>query len=201
MSTKARQPRPPAQRVPTRRDMTAVLVVNYTADCLALFARTKSIMDTERSASAPQVIREAAHDSPEYWATVDLRSSILRKPIGLQYLPGELEEEKNARHIVCYRGSTLVGCLMLSPRDGGDIQMRQVAVVPELQRHGIGRALVDFSEAWARNAGYRRMILHARETAVAFYENLAYSKVGDRFVEVTIHHWVMEKRLTDVCTP
>jgi predicted GNAT family N-acyltransferase len=40
------------------------------------------------------------------------------------------------------------------------------------------------------------MILHARETAVAFYENLAYSKVGDRFVEVTIYHWAMEKRLT-----
>ena len=151
--------------------------------------------------SEDQIIFEADHDSPEYWATVDLRSSILRKPIDLQYLPGELEDEKNARHIVCYRGDNLVGCLMLSPREGGDIQMRQVAVVPELQRQGIGRALVEYSEAWARNVGYRRMILHARETAVAFYESLGYSRVGDRFVEVTIHHWAMEKRLTDVCRP
>ena len=156
-------------------------------------------MEPETPMSQSRVIREVAHGSPEYWATVDLRSSILRQPLGLRYLPGELEDEKNARHIVCYCGNRLVGCLMLSPREGGDIQMRQVAVVPELQRQGIGRALVEYSEAWARNDGYRRMILHAREAAVAFYERLGYSKVGDRFVEVTIHHWAMEKWLTGLC--
>ena len=154
-------------------------------------------MESDNPVSEDRIICEVAHGSPEYWATVDLRSSILREPIGLRYLPGELEDEKNACHIVCYRGNRLVGCLMLSPREDGDIQMRQVAVVSEFQRQGIGRALVEYSEAWARNAGYRRMILHARETAVAFYENLEYAKVGDRFVEVTIHHWAMEKCLTD----
>jgi predicted GNAT family N-acyltransferase len=146
-------------------------------------------------------IYEVAHGSPEYWATVELRSSILRKPIGLQYRPGELEDEKNARHIVCRRGDRLVGCLMLSPREGGDIQMRQVAVVSDLQGQGIGRALVEYSETLTRNAGYRRMILHARETALAFYEHLGYARVGDRFEEVTLSHWAMEKCLTDVCHP
>ena len=153
-------------------------------------------MESENPVSEDRMICEVAHGSPEYWATVDLRSSVLREPLGLHYLPGELEDEGNARHIVCYRGNRLVGCLMLSPREGGDIQMRQVAVVPELQRQGIGRALVAYCEEWARNTGYRRMILHARETAAAFYENLGYSRIGDRFVEVTIHHWAMEKRLT-----
>ena len=146
--------------------------------------------------SQPLAIREVAHGSPEYWATVDLRSSILRKPLSLQYLPGELEDEKNARHISGFCGDRMVGCLMLCPLGGGDIRMRQIAVVPELQRQGIGRALVEFSEAWARGAGFRRMVLHARETAVAFYERLGYSRVGERFVEVTIHHWAMEKSLT-----
>jgi ribosomal protein S18 acetylase RimI-like enzyme len=144
-------------------------------------------------------ICEIMHGSPEYWATVNLRSSILRKPIGLEYKPGELEDEKNARHIVCYRGDRLVGCLMLSLREHGDIQMRQVAVVPELQRQGIGKALVEHSEALARNAGYRRMILHARETALAFYENLGYARIGNQFEEVTLPHWAMEKRLTNAC--
>ena len=55
---------------------------------------------------------------------------------------------------------------------------------------------MEYSETLARDDGYRRMILHARETAVAFYENLGYARVGDRFVEVTIYHWAMEKRLT-----
>jgi len=70
-----------------------------------------------------------------------------------------------------------------------------------LSEEGIGRALVEYSETWARNAGYRRMILHARETAVAFYESLGYQKIGDRFVEVTIHHWAMEKQLTGTAAP
>ena len=57
--------------------------------------------------------------------------------------------------------------------------MRQVAVVGDLQGQGIGTALVKRSEAMARELGFRRMILHARETAVAFYEKLGYTKVGE----------------------
>jgi predicted GNAT family N-acyltransferase len=41
----------------------------------------------------------------------------------------------------------------------------------------------------------RRMVLHARETAVSFYQNLGYSRFGDQFTEVTIPHWAKEKRL------
>lgn len=148
---------------------------------------------------AVSCIREVVHGSPEYWATVELRDSILRKPLGLHFSAEELEAERNSCHIAFYRGDRLAACVVLRPREGGDVQMRQVAVVPDLQRRGIGRALVEYSEAWARNAGYRRMILHARETAVAFYEHLGYAKLGDRFEEVTIPHWAMEKRLTDAC--
>jgi GNAT superfamily N-acetyltransferase len=139
---------------------------------------------------------EVAHGSPEYWETAELRNCVLRKPIGLKFSAEDVETEKRYRHLACHCGDRLVACLMLDPLENGDIRMRQVAVVPELQRQGIGKALVKYSETWACNAGYRRMTLHARDTAVAFYERLAYSKVGDEFEEVTIPHWAMEKRLT-----
>jgi N-acetylglutamate synthase-like GNAT family acetyltransferase len=139
-------------------------------------------------------ICEVAHGWPEYWAAVDLRDSILRKPLGLHFSAEELDAEKDSQHIVCYYGGRMVACLVLRPLEGGDVQMRQVAVVPELQGRGIGTAVVEYSEALARKAGYRRMFLHARETAVAFYEKLGYSRIGDRFEEVTIPHWAMEKR-------
>ena len=58
--------------------------------------------------------------------------------------------------------------------------MRQVAVVNDLQGQGIGKALVKYSEALAQRLGSCRMILHARETAVAFYERLGYRQCGDR---------------------
>jgi GNAT superfamily N-acetyltransferase len=141
------------------------------------------------------VIREVAHGSSEYWATVALRASVLRQPLGLQYSAEELQGEADSHHFASYCGDRVIACLVLRPLDGGEMRMRQLAVVPELQRRGIGRALVAYSEAWASVAGYRRMILHARETAVAFYEKVGYSRRGDRFEEVSIPHWVMEKRL------
>lgn len=141
------------------------------------------------------IIHEVEHGSPAYWATVELRDAVLRKPLGLHFQAEELAAEKDSRHIACYRGERLVGCLVLRPMAGGDIQMRQVAVVAELQGHGIGTALVEFAEALSRKIGYRRLVLHARETAVPFYEWLGYARIGDRFEEVTIPHWAMEKRL------
>ena len=152
----------------------------------------------ENIVTEQQIIREVEHDSPAYWATVELRESVLRKPLGLQFSVEELKAEKDSRHIACYRGDRLVGCLVLRPSAGGDVRMRQVAVVPELQGHGIGKAMVEYSEALARTIGFTRMILHARETAVPFYENLGYARVGERFVEVTIPHWAMAKCLADV---
>lgn len=145
-----------------------------------------------------RMICEVAHGSPAYWATVALRDSILRKPLGLDFSVEELEAEKDSHHLACHLGDRLMGCLVLRPSAGGDVQMRQVAVVAEFQGKGIGTALVEYSEALARKIGYRRMILHAREMAVPFYEKLGYGKTGDRFMEVMLPHWEMAKHLTEI---
>ena len=152
-------------------------------------------MGAENAVAEQQVIHEVPHGSPAYWATVQLRDLILRKPLGLQFSPDELEAEKDAHHLACYRGERLVGCLVLQPLADGDVRMKQVAVVADLQGQGVGTALVEQSEMLARRLGFRRMILHARETAVLFYDRLGYSTIGDRFEEVTIPHWIMEKLL------
>ncbi len=152
-------------------------------------------MEADNPVSEHRTICEVAHGSPEYWATVDLRDSILRRPLGLQFSAEELEAEKDSHHVACHHGNRLVGCLVLRPFEGGDIRMRQVVVLPELQRQGIGKALINYSEALARKNGYRRMILHARDTAVGLYEKLGYSRFGEQFEEVTIPHWAMAKWL------
>jgi predicted GNAT family N-acyltransferase len=38
--------------------------------------------------------------------------------------------------------------------------------------------------------------MHARKTAVVFYEKLGYTSTGNEFTEVSIPHFVMEKRLS-----
>jgi predicted GNAT family N-acyltransferase len=73
--------------------------------------------------------------------------------------------------------------------------MRQVAVDAAIQGRGIGKRMVVYSESFSKELRFAEMILHARETAVPFYESLSYVKVGEGFTEVTIPHWSMEKTL------
>lgn len=134
--------------------------------------------------------------TPEYDETVRLRYAVLREPLGLDFSVEDLEQEFVDFHLGLYdEQSNLIACLVLSPQNQIQIKMRQVAVQPAKQNSGAGSALVKYSEAWSARAGYSEMIMHARETAVSFYEKLGYKKSGKRFEEVSIPHWFMKKDL------
>jgi len=134
--------------------------------------------------------------TPEYDETLRLRFQVLREPLGLDFSIESLEEEFVDFHLALFDDpGRLTACLVLSPQNKLQIKMRQLAVLPERQKTGAGTALVKFSEDWSRKAGYSEMIMHARETAVRFYEKLGYKKSGKRFEEVTIPHWFMKKDL------
>lgn len=126
---------------------------------------------------------------------VELRYLLLRKPLGLTFSKDELEEEKNNILIGCFDDRKLEGCCMLVPVDKASVQLRQMAVISGLQGKGIGRVLMQFAENIARDRGFKLMIMHARKTAMGFYEKIGYVKVGTEFTEVTIPHYVMEKEL------
>jgi len=140
-------------------------------------------------------LKTIVHDSPEYEAELALRSAILRRPLGLSFSADELAAEADSHHVGCFIDEELVGCLVLKPMDVRQIQMRQVVVDERFKGRGIGRAMVKYSEDLVRKLGFKTMVLHARETAVPFYEPLGYARVGDRFTEVTIPHWVMVRAL------
>jgi len=135
------------------------------------------------------------HGTAAYKAGVLLRNEVLRRPLGLELTDEELERERSDYHLVCEENGELVGCLVLAPQGNGEIKMRQVAVSPHARGRGVGRALTEFAEEFSRQRGFTRMTLHARSTAVPFYEKLGYERTGDEFEEVTIPHWSMQKRL------
>jgi predicted GNAT family N-acyltransferase len=141
------------------------------------------------------VLRELSWGSPDYDASVVLRSRVLRQPLGLYPGPEERSAESTLRHLGAFDGERLVACLMLEDKGEGRVRMRQVAVDFEHQRRGVGSALVAFSERVAREAGFREMLLNARDTAVPFYERHGYEKHGEPFVEVTVRHFAMSKPL------
>jgi predicted GNAT family N-acyltransferase len=135
------------------------------------------------------------HGTKEYLQMVHLRNEILRKPLGLTFDEAELEKEKEDILIGAFEDDRLLGCCLLSPMDTSAIRLRQMAVPNNMQGKGIGRALMIFAENIARDQGYKRLSMHARKTAIGFYEKLGYAVSGDEFTEVTIPHYVMEKSL------
>ncbi len=135
------------------------------------------------------------HGSKEYRQMVDLRYHLLRKPLALSFTDEELLQEKNYIHIGCFDDTKMEGCCMLVPLDKSTVQLRQMAVTSGLQGKGIGSVLMQFAENISRDRGYKKLIMHARKTAVGFYEKLGYQKKGDEFSEVTLPHFVMEKNL------
>jgi predicted GNAT family N-acyltransferase len=138
--------------------------------------------------------------SPDYWEAVKLRNVILRLPLGLELKPEELVNEGSDFHAVGKQNGIIVASLTLTPQpksvnNGKTIRTRQVAVQTHLQGQGVGRKLMGFVEALAKQKGFDTMTLHARLTAVDFYKKLGYTITSDLFHEVSIPHYIMEKKL------
>ena len=118
----------------------------------------------------------------------------MREPLGFNFDENDLAKEYQDFHIAAYSNSELVGILLLKPTENPEIaKMRQVAVANDWQGKGVGKAMVNFSEAFLKNKSFKKMELHARETAIPFYLSLNYLIVGDLFYEVGIPHKKMVK--------
>jgi predicted GNAT family N-acyltransferase len=135
------------------------------------------------------------HGSKEYHQMVKLRDDILRKPLGLGFDTAELESEKNNMLIGAFEDDDMLGCCMMVEEKPDTIRLRQMAVLNDLQGKGIGRALMNFAENLARDSGYKILSMHARKNSVGFYEKMGYTVASEEFTEVTIPHYVMEKKL------
>jgi N-acetylglutamate synthase-like GNAT family acetyltransferase len=135
------------------------------------------------------------HGTKEYQQMVQLRIDILRKPLGLGFDKQELEQEKEDILMGAFEDDRILGCCLMTRMDARAIRLRQMAVPNNMQGKGVGRALMIFAENVARDLGYSKLCMHARSTAVGFYQKLGYHITGDEFTEVTIPHYVMEKDL------
>lgn len=134
--------------------------------------------------------------TPAYDESIRLRDDILRKPLNMVFYAEDLAKEFDQIHMGYYdENSVMIACMVLQDYGDNQAKMRQVAVAANQQGKGIGKKMVDFFEAYARQKGFTKVVLHAREVACPFYDKLGYSRVGERFEEVNIPHYKMEKKL------
>ncbi len=147
-------------------------------------------------AKLPLYTIEIEFGTPAFDETLQLRDDILRKPLKLKFEVADIEQEYKQIHLACYtEGMNLRGCLVLHPQEKGTVKMRQVAVAEDSQGLGVGTFLVEQSEHLSKAHGFTKMVLNARDTAIPFYQNLGYKKVGKEFTEVGIPHFKMQKNL------
>lgn len=140
-------------------------------------------------------LKQIDHGTTDYQKMVNLRNEILRKPLGLSFEPEELEREKDDVLIGAFEDDRILGCCMLTKINNNTCRLRQMAVQNNLQGKGVGHALMNFAENLARDYGYKTLMMHARKSALGFYEKQGYRLKGDEFTEVTVPHFVMEKKL------
>ena len=140
-------------------------------------------------------IKQIDHGTKEYQQMVELRNEILRKPLGLSFEKEELNREAQDILIAAFEEDKMLGCCLLTKVDNQCVRLRQMAVQNNLQGKGIGAAMMNYAENVARDAGYNKVIMHARKSSAGFYEKIGYKITGKEFVEITIPHYVMEKKL------
>ena len=138
-------------------------------------------------------IKQIVFGGDEHKIEIELRYKILRQPLGMYYTQEQLDAEKDEFHFAAFEGEKLIGCLLMKAINSEELKMRQVAVDEDYQGKGVGKALVLYSEKFASENGFSLISLHARKTAVLFYEKLLYKIVGDEFTEVSLPHFKMVK--------
>jgi len=140
-------------------------------------------------------LKQIDHGTAHYQQMVQLRNNILRQPLGMTFSEEELDNERTDILIASFDDDEMMGCCVLTPIDSSTLRLRQMAVPSYLQGKGIGASIMAFVENLARDKGYSRVIMHARDTAIGFYEKFGYKIVSDAFTEVNLEHHIMEKLL------
>ncbi|RYU80281.1 GNAT family N-acetyltransferase [Hymenobacter persicinus] len=136
----------------------------------------------------------------EFAAYYRLRYEVLRQPWG-QPEGSERADDDPApttlHAMLTAPDGSAAGVARLSPTpESGQAQVRYMAVAPAWQGHGVGRQLLEYLEAQARQHGYTECVLHARQAAVPFYARLGYAVVAPSHTLFgTIPHFLMRKAL------
>ncbi len=143
------------------------------------------------------IFRQIDYASIEYEAARELREAVLRAPLGLSLSEDDLRGEERQMHFALFAGTDeLVGCVIVVPASGGQARIRQMAVAPAHQRQGLASKMMMELEAELLARGFCLLSLHARRSAIGFYAKLGYQCSGSEFIEVTLPHRKMVKRLT-----
>jgi predicted GNAT family N-acyltransferase len=140
--------------------------------------------------------REIAFGSDQYKSALSLREDVLRKPLGLKLISDDVQNEDRQFHFGLFDPvGNLVACVIASPADIKEVQVRHVAVSESYQGKGSGLVLLSEMEKAMRAKGFCKFYLNSRMHISGFYKKAGYLPVGDEFDEIGVPHIKMVKEI------
>lgn len=137
------------------------------------------------------------NSTSEWEAYYDLRYRILREPLGKERGSERNEGDSTGLHFALYENGILTAIARLDQVDQATCQARFVAVETQLQSKGFGRQIMEAMEQKGRDLNYKRLVLHARDYALPFYEKLGYTLIGPSYkLFDVLQHFEMYKNLS-----
>lgn len=140
------------------------------------------------------MIIRAPQTRDEFFRYYDLRWRILRAPWNQPKGSEQDELEGQAIHIIAIDGDKIFGCGRAHFNSEDEAQIRYMAVENEWQGKGVGKLILYELEKRVIEKGAKKIILHARENVVKFYEKNGYKIVmPSHTLFGSIPHFLMEK--------
>lgn len=133
--------------------------------------------------------------TPAEWETYyDLRYRIMREPLGKERGSERNEGDATGIHFALFEENRMLAIARLDKVDDAVCQVRFVAVEANQQGKGLGKLIMEAVEEKGKAEGYKKLVLHARDYALPFYEKLGYTLIGPSYkLFDVLQHYEMEK--------
>lgn len=143
------------------------------------------------------MIRIIHPNSPEEWESYYLlRWQTLRAPWGQPPGSEKDDKENESIHLFALDEQLPLGVCRIQFNDENIAQVRFMGVHEQARGKGVGKLLMQKAEEICREKGRKKIVLQARENAVAFYKSCGYHMVEKSFLLWdSIQHYLMEKKL------
>jgi predicted GNAT family N-acyltransferase len=130
----------------------------------------------------------------EVAAALALREQVFAGEQGVRVAADRDGRDREATHLVALQDGRVIGtCRIVF--DGPVARLGRMVVEADLRGQGVGAELLVAAERIAREAGSRRIDLHAQTPAISLYARGGFVQRGEGFIEEGIPHVTMEKPL------
>lgn len=140
-------------------------------------------------------MRSIEYGTDDYEISIDIRNEAFRKPWGMDIRDENLSVDKEMDMYGAYLNDTMIATVFLTEDDKDTARVKNVAILEEYRKLGLGRFLMDFIEDKAREKGYTKVNLMGRVSVEGFYHKLDYETLSEPFDYQTIPHIEMTKEL------